>query len=117
MMIKELLETRIRPAMQADGGDLTYLGFVDGVVFIQLQGSCEGCPSSTATLKGGVERMLMHWIPEVVGVVPVESEEEFLKLTGRSGEQTEEEKLKSINYTAFNQAETKLHKEGSHRHE
>eukprot|EP01126_Amoeba_proteus_P050600 TRINITY_DN5996_c0_g1_i3.p1 TRINITY_DN5996_c0_g1~~TRINITY_DN5996_c0_g1_i3.p1 ORF type:complete len:135 (-),score=26.80 TRINITY_DN5996_c0_g1_i3:449-853(-) len=81
VMIKELLETRIRPALQADGGDLSFMGFVGGVVFVQLQGSCGGCPSSSATLKGGVERMLTHWIPEVKGVVPVESKEEYLQLT------------------------------------
>eukprot|EP01122_Echinamoeba_exundans_P004889 TRINITY_DN150_c0_g1_i1.p1 TRINITY_DN150_c0_g1~~TRINITY_DN150_c0_g1_i1.p1 ORF type:complete len:288 (+),score=57.82 TRINITY_DN150_c0_g1_i1:337-1200(+) len=80
-MIKELIETRIRPSVQDDGGDITYLGFVDGVVFVQMQGSCSGCPSSSVTLKGGIERMLQHWIPEVMNVMAVESPEEFEKLT------------------------------------
>jgi len=65
-MIKELLETRIRPSVQDDGGDILYLGFVDGVVFVQLQGACSGCSSSSVTLKNGIERMMQHWIPEVV---------------------------------------------------
>lgn len=83
-MIKELLETRIRPSVQDDGGDITYLGFVDGVVFVQMQGSCSGCPSSSVTLKGGIERMMQHWIPEVNNVMAVESEEEFKRLTGQA---------------------------------
>lgn len=70
-MIKEILETRVRPAVQDDGGDITYKGFQDGVVFLKMQGSCSGCPSSSVTLKSGIERMLMHWIPEVQGVVAV----------------------------------------------
>lgn len=82
-MIKELLETRIRPSVQDDGGDITYLGFVDGVVFVQMKGSCSGCPSSGVTLKSGIERMMQHWIPDVNNVVAVESEEEFTKLTGQ----------------------------------
>lgn len=80
-MIKELIETRIRPRMQKDGGDITYLGFVDGVVFVQLRGSCNTCQDSTVTLKGGIERMLQHWIEEVTNVMAVENEEEFLRLT------------------------------------
>jgi len=77
-MIKELLETRIRPAVQEDGGDIRYSGFeVDtGVVTVQLAGSCVGCPSSSVTLKQGVENMLMHYIPEVNEVVSLEEEEE-----------------------------------------
>jgi Fe-S cluster biogenesis protein NfuA len=70
-MIKEILETRVRPAVQEDGGDITYKGFQEGVVFLQMQGSCSGCPSSSVTLKSGIERMLMHWVPEVQGVVAV----------------------------------------------
>mmetsp|Transcript_26929 Transcript_26929/g.37942 ORF Transcript_26929/g.37942 Transcript_26929/m.37942 type:complete len:282 (-) Transcript_26929:45-890(-) len=74
-MIKEIIETRVRPAVQEDGGDIVYKGFVDGVVFLKMQGSCSGCPSSAVTLKSGIEKMLMHWIPEVNGVVAVDDEE------------------------------------------
>jgi len=75
-MIKELLESRIRPAVQEDGGDIRYVGFnVDtGIVTVQLAGSCVGCPSSSVTLKNGVENMLMHYIPEVTGVESLEEE-------------------------------------------
>jgi Fe-S cluster biogenesis protein NfuA len=66
--IKELLETRVRPAVAQDGGDIIFQGFEDGVVFLHLQGSCAGCPSSTATLKMGIENMLKHYVPEVVEV-------------------------------------------------
>lgn len=66
--IRELLDTRVRPAVAQDGGDITYRGFRNGVVMLQLQGSCQGCPSSTATLKMGIENMLKHYIPEVVEV-------------------------------------------------
>jgi len=82
-MIKELVETRIRPAIQGDGGDVTYLGFNDGVVFVKLSGSCSGCPSSGVTLKNGIERMLMHWIPGITAIMEVESEEEYLRLTNQ----------------------------------
>lgn len=75
MMIKELLDTRIRPSVQEDGGDIAYRGFEDGEVLLQLQGACAGCPSSQATLKGGIEGMLMHYIPEVEGVREVFEEE------------------------------------------
>jgi len=74
LMIKELLDTRIRPHVQEDGGDIIYVDFVDGVVQLQLQGACASCPSSTATLHGGVERMLMHYIPEVAGIMQVSPE-------------------------------------------
>lgn len=63
--IKELIETRVRPAVAADGGDIRYRGFRDGVVHLQMQGACSGCPSSTATLKHGIEGLLKHYIPEV----------------------------------------------------
>lgn len=63
--IKELLDTRVRPAVAQDGGDITFQGFTDGVVYLHMQGSCAGCPSSTATLKSGVENLLRHYIPEV----------------------------------------------------
>jgi Fe-S cluster biogenesis protein NfuA len=63
--IKDLLETRVRPAVAQDGGDIIFQGFEEGVVYLHLQGSCSGCPSSTATLKMGIENMLKHYIPEV----------------------------------------------------
>jgi Fe-S cluster biogenesis protein NfuA len=66
--IKELLETRVRPAVAQDGGDIIFHDFADGVVYLHMQGSCSGCPSSTATLKAGIENMLRHYIPEVVEV-------------------------------------------------
>ncbi len=66
--INELLETRVRPAVAGDGGDIAYRGFRDGVVYLTLQGSCAGCPSSTATLKHGIEGMLKHYVPEVIEV-------------------------------------------------
>lgn len=66
--IKELLETRVRPAVAMDGGDIIFHDFEDGVVYLHMQGSCSGCPSSTATLKAGIENMLRHYIPEVVEV-------------------------------------------------
>ena len=66
--IRELLDTRVRPAVAQDGGDIIYRGFKNGIVMLQLQGSCQGCPSSTMTLKMGIENMLKHYIPEVVEV-------------------------------------------------
>ena len=77
-MIKELLESRIRPAVQEDGGDIKYVGFEEhtGIVTVQLAGSCVGCPSSSVTLKNGVENMLMHYIPEVTAVVSLEEEDD-----------------------------------------
>jgi Fe-S cluster biogenesis protein NfuA len=66
--IKELLDTRVRPAVAQDGGDIVFRGFEDGIVFLHMQGSCSGCPSSTATLKMGIENMLKHYVPEVVEV-------------------------------------------------
>ena len=69
--IKELLETRVRPAVAQDGGDIIFHDFADGVVYLHMQGSCSGCPSSTATLKAGIENMLRHYIPEVVEVQAV----------------------------------------------
>ncbi|MGE0722994.1 MAG: NifU family protein [Alphaproteobacteria bacterium] len=68
VQIKELLETRVRPAVAQDGGDIVFQAFEDGVVYLHMQGSCAGCPSSTATLKSGIENMLRHYIPEVVEV-------------------------------------------------
>lgn len=69
--IKELLDTRVRPAVAQDGGDIVFRGFEKGVVYLHMQGACSGCPSSTATLKMGIENMLRHYIPEVVEVRPV----------------------------------------------
>jgi Fe-S cluster biogenesis protein NfuA len=69
--IKELLDTRVRPAVAQDGGDIIYRGFDSGIVYLHLQGSCAGCPSSTATLKMGIENLLKHYIPEVEGVEAV----------------------------------------------
>ena len=66
--IKDLLETRVRPAVAQDGGDIVFQGFENGVVYLHLQGSCAGCPSSTMTLKAGIENMLRHYIPEVTEV-------------------------------------------------
>ncbi|MBI1417716.1 MAG: NifU family protein [Limimaricola sp.] len=69
--IKELLDTRVRPAVAQDGGDITFHGFDRGIVYLHMQGSCAGCPSSTLTLKMGIENLLRHFIPEVVEVRPV----------------------------------------------
>jgi Fe-S cluster biogenesis protein NfuA len=66
--IKELLETRVRPAVAQDGGDIVFQGFEQGVVYLHMRGACAGCPSSTATLKMGIENMLRHYVPEVVEV-------------------------------------------------
>ena len=71
--IKHLLDTRVRPAVAMDGGDITFHSFEDGVVTLQMRGACQGCPSSTATLKMGIENMLRHYIPEVREVRPTDS--------------------------------------------
>jgi Fe-S cluster biogenesis protein NfuA len=68
MQIKELLETRVRPAVAQDGGDIIFHGFEDGIVHLEMHGACAGCPSSTMTLKHGIENMLRHYIPEVMEV-------------------------------------------------
>ncbi len=75
--IKELIEIKVRPAVAMDGGDIIYRGFKNGVVKLQLKGSCSGCPSSTITLKNGIENMLKHYIPEVEEVESVEEDESF----------------------------------------
>ncbi|KEI38385.1 uncharacterized protein L969DRAFT_88825 [Mixia osmundae IAM 14324] len=82
-MIKELLDTRVRPAIQEDGGDIEYRGFIEdtGIVNVSLKGSCRGCDSSTVTLKSGIERMLTHYIPEVKAVEQVLGEEEKVSLS------------------------------------
>lgn len=69
--IKELLDTRVRPAVAQDGGDITFHGFREGIVYLHMQGACAGCPSSTATLKHGIENLLRHFIPEVTEVRPI----------------------------------------------
>ena len=69
--IKELIETRVRPAVANDGGDIMFRGFKDGVVFLHMRGACSGCPSSTATLRHGIENLLKHFCPDVQEVRPV----------------------------------------------
>jgi Fe-S cluster biogenesis protein NfuA len=69
--IKELLDTRVRPAVANDGGDIVFHGFKDGVVFLHMRGACSGCPSSTATLRHGIENLLKHFCPDVAEVRPV----------------------------------------------
>ena len=68
VQIKDLIETRVRPAVANDGGDIVYRGFREGVVYLSMQGACSGCPSSTATLKHGIESLLKHYVPEVTEV-------------------------------------------------
>jgi Fe-S cluster biogenesis protein NfuA len=68
--IKELIETRVRPAVENDGGDITFRGFKDGIVFLDMKGACSGCPSSTATLRHGIENLLRHYLPDVIEVRP-----------------------------------------------
>ena len=68
--IKDLIETRVRPAVANDGGDITFRGFKDGIVYLDMKGACSGCPSSTATLKHGIQNLLKHFVPEVVEVQP-----------------------------------------------
>jgi Fe-S cluster biogenesis protein NfuA len=70
--IKELLDTRVRPAVASDGGDIVFRGYREGIVRLHMQGACSGCPSSRATLKHGIENMLKHYVPEVVAVEQVE---------------------------------------------
>ncbi len=69
--IKELIETRVRPAVANDGGDITFRGFKDGIVYLDMKGACAGCPSSTATLRHGIQNLLRHYIPDVVEVRPM----------------------------------------------
>jgi Fe-S cluster biogenesis protein NfuA len=69
--IKELIETRVRPAVANDGGDITFKGFKDGVVYLNMKGSCSGCPSSTATLQHGIQNLLRHFVPDVTEVRPM----------------------------------------------
>lgn len=86
-MIKELLETRIRPSVQDDGGDIEYIGFdsESGIVKLRMQGACSGCPSSSVTLKSGIENMLMHYVPEVKAVEQeFDAEDEDAEVTART---------------------------------
>jgi Fe-S cluster biogenesis protein NfuA len=69
--IKELIDTRVRPAVANDGGDITFRGFKDGVVYLAMKGSCSGCPSSTATLKHGIQNLLRHFVPDVTEIRPI----------------------------------------------
>lgn len=69
--IKDLIETRVRPAVAGDGGDITFKGYKEGVVFLHMKGACSGCPSSTATLKHGIQNLLRHFVPDVVEVRPM----------------------------------------------
>src|ERR1700743_261288 len=69
--IKDLIETRVRPAVANDGGDITFRGFKDGIVYLNMKGSCSGCPSSTATLQHGIQNLLKHFVPDVVEVRPM----------------------------------------------
>ena len=69
--IKDLIETRVRPAVANDGGDITFRGFRDGIVYLNMKGSCAGCPSSTATLQHGIQNLLKHFVPDVVEVRPI----------------------------------------------
>ena len=72
VQIKELLDTRVRPSVAGDGGDIIFRGFEDGIVYLHMQGSCSGCPSSTATLKHGIENLLRYYVPEVQAVEAVD---------------------------------------------
>lgn len=78
VMIKELLDTKIRPTVQEDGGDILFLGYADGVVKLKMQGSCSSCPSSIVTLKNGVQNMLQFYIPEVVSVEQEKEPSDFV---------------------------------------
>jgi Fe-S cluster biogenesis protein NfuA len=69
--IKDLIETRVRPAVANDGGDITFRGYKDGIVYLNMKGACSGCPSSTATLKHGIQNLLRHFVPDVVEVRPM----------------------------------------------
>jgi Fe-S cluster biogenesis protein NfuA len=70
-LIKDLLETRVRPAVAGDGGDITFKGYKEGIVYLHMQGACSGCPSSTATLKHGIQNLFHHFLPEVRAIEQV----------------------------------------------
>ncbi|XP_031828999.2 NFU1 iron-sulfur cluster scaffold homolog, mitochondrial [Nomia melanderi] len=92
-MIKELLDTRIRPTVQEDGGDIVFMGFEEGIVKLKMQGSCTSCPSSVVTLRNGVQNMMQFYIPEVLGVIQVEDETD--KIANKEFEKFEEKIKKS----------------------
>src|SRR5262245_5483104 len=69
--IKDLIETRVRPAVDGDGGDITFRGYKEGIVYLNMKGACSGCPSSTATLKHGIQNLLRHFVPDIVEVRPM----------------------------------------------
>jgi len=69
--IKDLIETRVRPAVAGDGGDITFRGYKEGIVYLNMKGACSGCPSSTATLRHGIQNLLRHFVPDVVEVRPI----------------------------------------------
>jgi Fe-S cluster biogenesis protein NfuA len=73
-IIKDLIETRVRPAVANDGGDITFRGFKEGIVYLDMKGACSGCPSSTATLRHGIENLLRHYVPDVVEVRPMQTD-------------------------------------------
>jgi len=98
LMIKELLDSRIRPTVQEDGGDILFVSFEDGIVRLKLQGSCTSCPSSVVTLKHGVQNMLQFYIPEVLGVEQVEDLDE-LDIVSQQELQKLEENLKQAENT------------------
>ena len=87
-MIKELLDTRIRPTVQEDGGDIVFMGFEEGILKLKMQGSCTSCPSSVVTLRNGVQNMMQFYIPEVLGVIQVEDESD--KIAKKEFEKLEE---------------------------
>ncbi|EZA56886.1 hypothetical protein DMN91_001341 [Ooceraea biroi] len=87
-MIKELLDTRIRPTVQEDGGDIVFMGFEEGIVKLKMQGSCTNCPSSVVTLRNGVQNMMQFYIPEVLGVIQVEDETD--KIAGKEFQKFEQ---------------------------
>lgn len=91
-MIKELLDTRIRPTVQEDGGDIVFMGYEDGIVKLKMQGSCSSCPSSIVTLKNGVQNMMQFYIPEVIAVEQVEDEVDHI---AKSEFEKFEEKVKT----------------------
>jgi len=80
--IKDLIETRVRPAVANDGGDITFRGFKDGVVYLNMKGACSGCPSSTATLQHGIQNLLRHFVPDVVEVRPIDRHEDEFAIGG-----------------------------------
>lgn len=77
-MIKELLDTRIRPTVQEDGGDIIFMGYEDGIVKLKMQGSCSNCPSSIVTLQNGVQNMMQFYIPEVIAVEQVQDDADII---------------------------------------